>query len=87
MSARRERSDPRGAPTSRHITVELDEFGWEALERESERLGISKPQTIRLALLYFVADSDSGRIARRLPEEMLSPPIDPLTTRPGQKSQ
>lgn len=62
---------------SRRVTVELDEFGRQALERECRRLGVSDGELLRFALLYYLADIDSGRIARRIPDMMLSGSDEP----------
>ena len=47
----------------------MDEFGWQALQAESARLGVPEEEVVRHALLYYLADLDSGRIARRVPPE------------------
>jgi hypothetical protein len=66
-------SDGAGAPegTSAHaahrLTLDLDSFTWEALEEESAQLGASIEELANFAVLYYLADRDSGRIARRLP--------------------
>ena len=48
----------------RDISLSLDAFTWEAIDEECARLGISVEELIRHAALYFMADADSGRIAR-----------------------
>ncbi len=35
---------------------------------ECERLGVSEEEFVRYAVLYYVADLDSGRTSRRLPQ-------------------
>jgi len=50
------------------LTVELDQFGWEMLERECARLGVSEHELVRFSLMYYLADLDSGRVARNLPD-------------------
>ncbi len=66
-------SDGAGAPggTSAHaahrLTLDLDSFTWEALAEESAQLGVSIEELASFAVLYYLADRDSGRIARRLP--------------------
>jgi hypothetical protein len=53
------------APTLR---VELDETTWGALDIEAARQGVT-PDTLALhAVLFFLADLDSGRIGDRLEE-------------------
>jgi hypothetical protein len=47
-------------------TLALDGFAREAVEQEAERLGISASELVTFAVLYYLADLDSGRIARRI---------------------
>ena len=56
--------DPRA---TRELKLDLGTFGREALEAEAARLGVSPEELARHAVLYYLADSDSGRISRRLP--------------------
>lgn len=62
---------------TRELKLDLDAFAREALEREAARLGVSAEELARFAVLYYLADGDSGRIARRTP---LAPP--PATPHP-----
>lgn len=58
------------APSEAHrLTIDLDGFAWEALEQESARLGVPVAELARFAVLYYLADGDSDRIARRLPPD------------------
>lgn len=50
----------------RSLALPLDEFAWEAIQHESTRLGVSEEELIAYAVLYYLADIDSGRIARRI---------------------
>jgi hypothetical protein len=59
--------------TRRELKLDLDTFGREALEAEAARLGVSPEELARHAVLYYLADCDSGRISRRPP---LVPPPD-----------
>jgi hypothetical protein len=59
-------SDRRGAPMQRSLALRLDEFAWEAIQQESTRLGVSEEDLVAYAVLYYLADIDSGRIARRI---------------------
>jgi hypothetical protein len=52
---------------ARRLTLALDRFTWEALEQEAARQGVSVAELASFAVLYYLADGDSGRIARRLP--------------------
>jgi hypothetical protein len=53
--------------SQQHLTLRLDEFAWKATEEESARLGVSARELATFALLYYLADLDSGRIAREIP--------------------
>jgi hypothetical protein len=46
--------------------VDLDEHTMEALEEEARRQGMAADRLAEHALLYFLADLDSGRAATRL---------------------
>jgi hypothetical protein len=48
------------------VTVNLQGFAGEALARESERLGVPLEDLLAFAVMYYLADVDSGRIARRI---------------------
>jgi len=50
----------------------MDEFAWDTLQHESTRLKVSEEELIAFAVMYYLADVDSGRIARRFPGERLS---------------
>jgi hypothetical protein len=56
------------APVSRRLTLKLDSFAWQALEAEASQLQVSVHELASFALLYYLADRDSGRIARRFPQ-------------------
>jgi hypothetical protein len=58
--------DRQGVPAERSLTVRLDGFAWEALEQESARLGVPVEELITFSVLYYLADIDSGRIARQI---------------------
>ena len=51
----------------REVMLNLDDFAWEAIQEESAELGIPAEQLIAFSVLYYLADRDSGRIARRIP--------------------
>jgi hypothetical protein len=53
---------------SRSVELELDVFGREMLESQCAELGVSEGELVRFALLYYLADIDSGRIARSIPK-------------------
>jgi hypothetical protein len=58
--------DRQGVPVERSLTVRLDGFAWEKLEQESAQLGVSVEDLITFSVLYYLADIDSGRIARQI---------------------
>jgi hypothetical protein len=58
--------DEHQAPTSRRLTLNLDHFSWSAIAEEAHKLGVSAEELARFAVLYYLADLDSGRIARRI---------------------
>jgi len=58
------------AAQSHELTLKLDDFTLEAICEEAARLGVSTEELARFSLLYYMADLDSGRIARRLPDTM-----------------
>lgn len=49
------------------MVLHLDEFAYGTLADESAQLGVSADELAKFALLYYIADLDSGRIARRSP--------------------
>jgi len=68
MTASNEPYDPAPAGgKSRTLTLELDAFAAHALEDEARELNVSIEELGSFALLYYIADRDSGRTARRLP--------------------
>ena len=52
--------------SSRRVTLELDGFAWEKIDEEAAREGLEVERLVEFALLYYLADVDSGRIARRV---------------------
>jgi hypothetical protein len=57
--------------TSRELMFRLDDFTWNAVTEESLRLGVSAEDLARFSLLYYLADLDSGRVARRIPGKLV----------------
>ena len=49
------------------VTLRLDEFAYRTIEEESVKMGVSVEELTTFAVLYYLADLDSGRIARRIP--------------------
>ena len=58
-----------------HLEVRLDRFVQEALSGECERQGLTSQELVEFAIAYYLADLDSGRIARRVPPR---PDADPV---------
>jgi predicted transcriptional regulator len=52
--------------TGLDVVVRLDDDTWQALDDEAHRQGVSAESLARHALLYFLADVDSGRAGERL---------------------
>jgi len=50
----------------RTVPVRLEGFAAEAIDREAERLGVSFEDLVNFSVLYYLADVDSGRIARQI---------------------
>jgi hypothetical protein len=58
--------DARGVP--REVRLEGDADCWKDLEGEAQRQGIPIERLLEHAALLYLADSDSGRLARRILE-------------------
>jgi hypothetical protein len=58
---------PPSASGRRGLQLRLDRFAWGAIGEECSRLGISAEELSEFAVLYYLADLDSGRIARHIP--------------------
>jgi hypothetical protein len=52
------------------VTLRLDGFAWEAIDEEVARVGATSEELITLSVLYYLADLDSGRIARESPRSL-----------------
>jgi hypothetical protein len=52
---------------SRELVIHLDGFALDAIAEESDRLGVPIEEIARFSVLYYLADLDSGRVARRIP--------------------
>jgi hypothetical protein len=66
----RHAEDPQGVREQRGVTLQLDGFAYEAIAEEASRLGVPVEELVTFAVLYYLADRDSGRIARRIPPSM-----------------
>lgn len=49
----------------RAVGLSLDGFAWDSLKAAAHEEGLTVEQLITFAVLYYLADQDSGRIARR----------------------
>jgi hypothetical protein len=65
-------------PSSRELRIRLDPFTHEVLEQEAARMDSSVEEFVRFAAVYYLADLDSGRIARHLPSSPPAARPDPL---------
>ena len=54
-------------------SVAIDDETWDALSDESERQAVSVERLIEHAVMYFLADVDSGRVAGRLKSRLDRP--------------
>ncbi len=59
-------SEEVGNGGSEHVAVQLDGFAAEAVDEEAARLGVSVKELVSFSVLYYLADVDSGRIARQI---------------------
>jgi hypothetical protein len=62
---------PTGASESPvlRLTVDLDDESWRELAAEAKRQDVSVEALLAHAVMYFLADLDSGRIERRMLED------------------
>jgi hypothetical protein len=58
--------DAQDEQTNRCVTLTLEGFAWDSLDEEAAREGITTEELITFSVLYYLADVDSGRIARRI---------------------
>jgi hypothetical protein len=65
MNRRSDNGEDLGSQQS--LTLQFDEFAWKAMEEQAAQLGVSVDEFATFAVLYYLADLDSGRIARRVP--------------------
>lgn len=54
------------------LSFKVDEAAWRAFRREAEAQAVGPDLLIRHAVLYFSADVDAGRVARRVLDELAS---------------
>jgi hypothetical protein len=46
--------------------LQLDGFAREAIDEEAARLGVPVDELVSFSVLYYLADLDSGRVARQI---------------------
>jgi hypothetical protein len=67
-------SDEHSEHAGRHkLGLEFDTFAWEALTEQADELGVAVGELVAFSVLYYLADLDSKRIARRLPTDLRPP--------------
>jgi len=66
----RHTEDPRGTREQRDLTLRLDRFARETIDEEAARLGVPVEELIAFSVLYYLADVNSGRIARAIPKSL-----------------
>ena len=64
------------APDGSAVTARLDRETWQALQEEAERQTVSADDLTRHAVLYFLADVDSGRVGQRLENALTDRDLD-----------
>jgi hypothetical protein len=57
-------------PEGFELRIELDDDTWAALEEEAARQAVPTELVAQHAVLYFLADAHTGRLARRLGEAL-----------------
>jgi hypothetical protein len=48
------------------LTLRLEGYAWESISEEAAREGLTVEELVGYAVLYYLADVDSGRIARQV---------------------
>lgn len=61
------------AQPAHQLELELDDFTWQALAQESETMGVAVTELAAFAIAYYLADVDSGRVARQMPASLRRP--------------
>jgi len=70
-------SDDRADPEDeRTLALKFDHFAWEALTEQAAKLETSVDELVAFSVLYYLADLDSKRIARKLPTHLRSSSSD-----------
>jgi hypothetical protein len=75
-SSQQRRSAAAGRGERRTVPLPVEGWAYEELAREAERNGMSVGELASFAIAYYLADADSGRIARRIPTAGFAAPSD-----------
>jgi hypothetical protein len=59
-------SEDRRTPSGARIEIELDGFAARAVEEQAAILAVRVEDVVAFSVLYYLADLDSGRIAREI---------------------
>jgi hypothetical protein len=72
---------------AREVKLDLELPAWQALDEEAGKTGMSIEELVGFSILYYLADRDSGRIARRVrPASAPAPaPLEPGAAHPLDK--
>ena len=68
---------------AREVKLNLEALAWDALVEEADKTGMSIEELVGFSILYYLADRDSGRIARRV--RPASAPLEPEAGHPLEK--
>jgi hypothetical protein len=74
---------PRDGHAAREVKLDLETLAWQALDEEADRTGMSIEELVGFSILYYLADRDSGRIARRVRAAPV--PLEPGAAHPLEK--
>jgi hypothetical protein len=56
----------RGPQGERSVALRMEAFAWQAIEEQCDSLGVALEDFIAFAIQYYLADVDSGRVARQI---------------------
>jgi hypothetical protein len=58
-------TDGQTTHSERSLTLGFEGFAWETIDEEATREGLTIEEFVTFSVLYYLADVDSGRVARR----------------------